>query len=631
MKKVQFTVTVMLVLFLLSFVSCGEDPFFHYVTLKTDDSGESTEVIQSGDEITLQPAKRKKGKINVWILEGEAKEYRIWDAVKVTGDMTFTCRYVDGYVFEFSANGGSGSVRTEYLKTGESITLPDGKAFARDGYTVAGWNTKADGTGDTYKSGDKITPSSDLELYILWADGSDGEGGGSSGGEGGGKTPTESSDYASFLKAYGASVFILDDFAGGVINAKENDKEEDGGGSTFITSVTWDSSELSKLTDLFTNEAKSERLNIKSYSEASGTVKYGFNMVEADKVTFKIVYQKQTSTDGTTWTDTGDEIIGYVVMNAKRTRTAVTGAAAGTYSCSVTGITLSVIPDANGDFMNVDGKTTVSYPDITYTMTGSDVSTLTDVKIAGTSLSSDALARTKTSLACSHAYTQTYTAAKCEAAGSIALTCSKCKYTQTTTIPALGHSYILSSRNGVTNSISCKGQGHVWEKCSREGCTSTIDNRINADPNAHIVMLSSGYSGFMFDKASLTIPTSTTNGSIKVTHSTASSGCGATEVVLTTSFDSDLIGTWKTSNVTLTIKSDGTCTFSTPSIYSESGSMKNWSVVPGASNSVMEYKILYLTYDSSKTNNTGIAIPYVYSADKKQISTMFGILTKSES
>ena len=626
MKKVQFTVTVLLVLItLLSFVSCGDDPFFHSVTLKTADSGESVEVIQDGDEITLQPAKRKAGKINVWILEGEDKEYRIWDKVKVTGNMTFTCKYVDGYVFEFSANGGSGSARTEYLKTGESITLPDGKSFARDGYTVAGWNTKADGSGDTYKPGDKITPSSDLELYIMWSSGSDGndggEGGGTSGGgEGGGTTPTESSDYASFLKAYGAASFILDDFAGGVLNAKEQaDVEGASGGSNYINSVTWNSSELSKLTGLFTNKAKTERLNIKSYSEASGEVRYGINEVEAKTVTFKIVYQKQTSSDsGANWNDTGDEKVGYVVMTAKRTRTAVTGAADGTWSYSVTGITLSVIPDANGEFMNVDGKNTVSYSDIKYTMTGTDASTITDVKIAGTSLSSDALSKTKTTLACVHTYTQNYTAPKCETAGSNVLTCSKCNYTQTTEIPALGHDYVLGTYNNVTNSISCKAEGRIILLCSHEGCSSRSELRFSsADPNAHITESGAYYIGFTY--SDYTKPKENSKGSIKVTHSS----CGTTAKVVETTYDSALVGTWKLGSMEIIINADGSCTFN--NVRTISYTLKSWSSVPGAKSDVGEYSILYLITAST---NEGIAIPYYYSTDKKQISTILGVFTK---
>ncbi len=39
--------------------------------------------------------------------------------------------------------------------------------FSRTGYTFAGWNTKVDGTGDTYKTGDTIK-ASNMTLYAQW-------------------------------------------------------------------------------------------------------------------------------------------------------------------------------------------------------------------------------------------------------------------------------------------------------------------------------------------------------------------------------------------------------------------------------------------------------------------------------
>lgn len=49
--------------------------------------------------------------------------------------------------------------------TGTSITLPD-SSFTKEGCTFTEWNTKADGTGDSYKPGDAV--KSDLTLYPQW-------------------------------------------------------------------------------------------------------------------------------------------------------------------------------------------------------------------------------------------------------------------------------------------------------------------------------------------------------------------------------------------------------------------------------------------------------------------------------
>jgi len=53
--------------------------------------------------------------------------------------------------------------------------IPQGKThavianeFIREGYEFTGWNTKEDGTGTAYKSGDEITMAGDVTLYAQW-------------------------------------------------------------------------------------------------------------------------------------------------------------------------------------------------------------------------------------------------------------------------------------------------------------------------------------------------------------------------------------------------------------------------------------------------------------------------------
>ena len=40
--------------------------------------------------------------------------------------------------------------------------------YTRGGYTFTGWNTKADGSGDSYKTGDWITMTGSVILYAQW-------------------------------------------------------------------------------------------------------------------------------------------------------------------------------------------------------------------------------------------------------------------------------------------------------------------------------------------------------------------------------------------------------------------------------------------------------------------------------
>lgn len=71
----------------------------------------------------------------------------------------------------FDANGGSGTMETLTVKTGEEIKLPSA-TFTKQGQVFEKWATNADGTGTTYNDGAKIKmPDGDLVLYAQYAQG----------------------------------------------------------------------------------------------------------------------------------------------------------------------------------------------------------------------------------------------------------------------------------------------------------------------------------------------------------------------------------------------------------------------------------------------------------------------------
>ncbi|MDR1033208.1 MAG: InlB B-repeat-containing protein [Bifidobacteriaceae bacterium] len=80
-----------------------------------------------------------------------------------------------GYTLTYNANSGTGNAPTGIvscaLKPGDSsceITVLDNAGFEKKGFTFTGWNTQADGTGDAYVAGDKISISSNGEIYAVW-------------------------------------------------------------------------------------------------------------------------------------------------------------------------------------------------------------------------------------------------------------------------------------------------------------------------------------------------------------------------------------------------------------------------------------------------------------------------------
>ncbi|MBR0453901.1 MAG: InlB B-repeat-containing protein [Bacteroidales bacterium] len=71
------------------------------------------------------------------------------------------------YNVTFNANGGSGTMAAQTFEAGVSQAIA-ANAFTRSGYTFTGWNTKADGSGNSYTDGQEIALSQDITLYAQW-------------------------------------------------------------------------------------------------------------------------------------------------------------------------------------------------------------------------------------------------------------------------------------------------------------------------------------------------------------------------------------------------------------------------------------------------------------------------------
>ena len=86
---------------------------------------------------------------------------------------TYYARFeANQYTVKFDANGGTGSMSDQSHTYGVSKALT-ANAFTRTGYTFAGWNTKADGTGTSYtdkKSVSNLSSTNDatVTLYAQW-------------------------------------------------------------------------------------------------------------------------------------------------------------------------------------------------------------------------------------------------------------------------------------------------------------------------------------------------------------------------------------------------------------------------------------------------------------------------------
>ena len=105
----------------------------------------------------------------------ESTQYTIYLRVKASADGNYQASDAVGavwttparYSVAYHANLGTGNVPASVTQnSGRSVTVAHGSGLKRTGYTFAGWNTAADGTGTDYAPGSAI--STGATLYAKW-------------------------------------------------------------------------------------------------------------------------------------------------------------------------------------------------------------------------------------------------------------------------------------------------------------------------------------------------------------------------------------------------------------------------------------------------------------------------------
>ena len=124
--------------------------------------------------LTLKAPSRTGYLFGGWYLDEHYREKITSVAIGTRGALTLYPKWTAiSYTLSFSANGGSGSASRRRLSYGTDTVLPD-SGFRRKGYTLAGWNTAKDGTGDAYLPGETVrdlkeTNKASLTLYAQWS------------------------------------------------------------------------------------------------------------------------------------------------------------------------------------------------------------------------------------------------------------------------------------------------------------------------------------------------------------------------------------------------------------------------------------------------------------------------------
>ena len=136
--------------------------------------GTASKRVVTGDKYGSLPNATRSGYIFVgWYTEALGGTRVTDDAVVTSGsNHTLYAHWeADNYIVVFNSSGGSGSMSDQTIKRDETTTLA-ATAFSRTGYTFAGWNTKADGTGTSYADKASVknlaAGGGSITLYATW-------------------------------------------------------------------------------------------------------------------------------------------------------------------------------------------------------------------------------------------------------------------------------------------------------------------------------------------------------------------------------------------------------------------------------------------------------------------------------
>ena len=106
--------------------------------------------------------------------DGTGKYFANKAEVTFTEDTTLFAQWsrvpsTTSYTVQYNANGGTGSVYLQAFTSTMTFNLRMNE-FVREGYKFVGWNTKADGTGDSYAEGASFSGSikKSIVLYAQW-------------------------------------------------------------------------------------------------------------------------------------------------------------------------------------------------------------------------------------------------------------------------------------------------------------------------------------------------------------------------------------------------------------------------------------------------------------------------------
>ncbi len=97
--------------------------------------------------------------------DGTGETYLSGKEIAITENLTLYAIWEEGHVIRYY---NEETLFASDKISGKSIIVRDDKDLTKDGYEFYGWNTSVDGSGDSYKPGEKYSVDVNLSLYAMW-------------------------------------------------------------------------------------------------------------------------------------------------------------------------------------------------------------------------------------------------------------------------------------------------------------------------------------------------------------------------------------------------------------------------------------------------------------------------------
>lgn len=153
----------------LSFVKTSSAPGVKVVIKSKDGDVNATRISESVKEPEMNASVIEEPNLAVSEPETSYEQIeQVWEYTMPASNVTVSIEREKTAVLHYDANGGTGTAPADQtVVVGKSVAI-DNAELKKEDFNFIYWNTKADGSGDTYYAGDTITLDADTTLFAQY-------------------------------------------------------------------------------------------------------------------------------------------------------------------------------------------------------------------------------------------------------------------------------------------------------------------------------------------------------------------------------------------------------------------------------------------------------------------------------